>query len=431
MKRRTPPAYQPLAIPFKLDHFRFKRQAELEQELLGSPLYAKVDDLCAGALEIWNQRGLRQYYPVPLAAFPVLQAAAQRFQTVARLAVEIEVLLETKPNSPTNCRAVVDGKRLIFILAPALLEETRPEVLTFHLAMNFFRAQQLISARGILMVRRKSPIQLEDRIKLLELLRLTAYAADAFALVCCGSLDVAEIEGFRRGFDVRLPASAFDRDAFAEHYLDQPEFSVAQHLDNPESGRLYAPGRILALRRFAVSEPYHACLGQPGGVAREAYEDEVLKIDQQVHPPFVELADEGRQFIRFAGFFGILFVMGAAGAITTQREQSFCDYREITVEQLREVERDLGWNVRDQESTRQALENALRFKHPDRASVHAVEILRQAYRFARQEHGEKLPLEVLTVLEQLGALYQLNEMETRLVCEHFAAELTRISDEER
>jgi hypothetical protein len=36
-----------MAIPFKRDRFRFQRQAELEQELLNSPLYAGMGKVCA------------------------------------------------------------------------------------------------------------------------------------------------------------------------------------------------------------------------------------------------------------------------------------------------------------------------------------------------------------------------------------------------
>jgi len=98
---------------------------------------------------------------------------------------------------------------------------------------------------------------------------------------------------------------------------------------------------------------------------------------------------------------------------------------------LRVVEKDLDWEVRDAAATEQALENALRFKDPDLANVHGVEIMRQAYRFARHEHGEKLPAEARGALERLGRFCELNEGETRLVCERFAEELAQTPGEEK
>ncbi len=55
----------------------------------------------------------------------------------------------------------------------------------------------------------------------------------------------------------------------------------------------------------------------------------MLALDRAVHPPMTELSDRARQFTDFAFLFGTVYVMGAAGAITAQREQALCDLKEI------------------------------------------------------------------------------------------------------
>jgi len=166
-------------------------------------------------------------------------------------------------------------------------------------------------------------------------------------------------------------------------------------------------------------------------VARADFEDEVLAIDRAVHPPFTELSEATASFTNFAFFFGTVFVMGAAGAITNKREQALCEFMEIKPEQLRVMEKDLDWDVHDHAATRNALARAFKSKDAELASVHCVGILRRAYLFARHEHGEKLPAEALAALEELGQFCQLVEMETRAVCEHFAEELAKIPDEDK
>lgn len=62
---------QPMAIPLKIDHFRLRRQSQLEQELASRPLFKKVDGMAG---KEWRVGQLKQIVSgnrfVPEGTFP-------------------------------------------------------------------------------------------------------------------------------------------------------------------------------------------------------------------------------------------------------------------------------------------------------------------------------------------------------------------------
>ena len=412
-----------MAIPFKADHFRFRRQAELEKELRASPLFRKIESF--GGIE-WARSARRHAtadgFNVPPQFLSCLDEAVLAFKTAARLPYEIHVLIARDRNAISGCMAHLEDRRMTFCLPPNLLQECSAPELLYHLAvatfLEFLPVHDFL--HGLLTVH--PPLELGDRMKALEVLRLGRYAASCFAMVCCRDVDLVLRESFHRYIGLRPDQRTVDFDPLADHCLKHGPENLAGLLDDEYQQLTYLPVEVPVLKRFQETELYRACRGQAGGVSREQFESEVLELDQQAYPPLQELPPDHRGFICTAELLGTHFVMEAGGLVTPAREEKLLDFFELKPKRLAEIAQRLGWQRTEDSNTESVLENYMSGRNKHLANLHAVQILRTAFRFVVEEHGGEVPVQFQPAFYTLGSHCQLLKCEVNAIYEIVVAQ---------
>jgi hypothetical protein len=147
--------------------------------------------------------------------------------------------------------------------------------LVFHLADALFRALLPTSRYLEFLLRNDAPFHLEDRLKVMELLRLRDYLAACFGFICCGDVEVAVEQSFLSATGVA--AGHGDRAA-----QDGSLPSGAVNVGGPNGGRAgFGPsivqssrwcwiGSASAILRTALEQWWHF---------PEQFEAEVLEMD--------------------------------------------------------------------------------------------------------------------------------------------------------
>ena len=210
-----------MAIPFKPEHFIFRRQAKLEKELLASLRFGTFDAKTAlKSDQAHSRRLMTGGLPVPPRVMPALDQATLTIKTVARLPYEITTIITREYDSPGGTFALREGNQLTFKLAPKLLQGGSAADLVYHLAVAALATFQPVAFFLFRMLSTRPALLLDERLKLLELLRLGRYACDCFALVCCGDLDTVRREGFYRYTGLRPGKGAVDFDRLADDLLE-------------------------------------------------------------------------------------------------------------------------------------------------------------------------------------------------------------------
>lgn len=407
-----------MAIPFKADLFRFRRQAQLEKEIRTSPLFRKLDAF-AGLEWSHHQVKLKMVggFRIPTGVMPAVDQAVLTLKTVARLPYEIEVHLARERDTAWWCLALLENNRLTFKIAPKLLQDCSPVELVHHLARPAFLTFQPLHSYLHQLLNQRPPFGFDDRLKAMELLRLGRYAAGCFALVCCGSLDVTRRGGFYHYTGLRLPKPAMDFDRLASHYLKTGENNVAEMLSDVYQQLAYVPIESLVFKRFQETEIYRACRGQTGGLSRERFESEVLKLDQQAYPSPKALPTDHQEFVNLANLLAAYFLMEAGGIVTQDREANLLSFLGLDLKRLEEVSKNLNWRRADESNTTEVLDQLLTGRKSHLANLHAVGILKTAFLFAAREHEDKLPKRLLGELFRLGNFCQLRRLEVAAVYE--------------
>ena len=407
-----------MAIPFKADHFRFRRQAELEKEIRANPLFRKVD---AWTGTEWSRQELKLKmaggFQIPSGALPAIDEATLTLKTVARLPYEIKVVLPRERDATWWCLAHLEDNRMTFKLHQKLVMECSQAELVYQLAFAAFLTFQPVHNYLHQLLGQRPPFALEERLKALELLRLGRYAAGCFALVCCGSLDTALREGFHRYTHLKLEKQAMDFDRLADHYLKTGETNVADMLNDVHQQLGYLPIEPLILKRFQETEIYRACRGENGGVPREQFESEVLELDRAAYPPLKELPADHREFTAMATLLAAHFVMEAGGIVTQTREEKLLDFFHLETKTLEEIAKRFDWQRTEESNTEGVLERWLSGKNKHLANLHSVEILKTAFLFAAQEHAGKLPTRFQPAFIKLGTFCQLVRCEVIAIYE--------------
>jgi hypothetical protein len=409
---------RPMAIPFKADHFRFRRQAELEKEISANPLFRKLD---AFAGLDWSHQELKHKmaggFRIPPGVMPAIDDAVLTLKTVARLPYEIEVYLAREREDTWWCLALLEDNRLTFKIAPKLLQECSPAELVYNLARPAFLTFQPIHNYLHQLLYQRPPFGLEDRLKAMELLRLGRYAAGCFALVCCGSLDTTLRAGFYHYTGLKLTKRAMDFDRLAAYYLKTGESNVVDILNDVHQQIAYVPIESLVFKRFQETESYRACRGETGGVSREQFESEVLEMDRQAYPKHNKLPTDQQEFVNIACLLAAYFVMEAGGFVTPDREKNLLEFFGAEQRHLEDYTRWFDWRRAEATNTEKVLDRVLTGRKKHWANLHSVVILKAAFRFAAYEHGEKLPKRLLREFFRLGQFCQLGRFEVIAVYE--------------
>jgi len=140
----------PMAIPFKTDQFRFRRQAELENEICNTFLFKKIETL--GGREMVPElhlsqlaRGLR----LPQGFLSTLDAAALTLKTVARLPFDMRLCHACLGKSGGTSREQFEGEVLEMDRhAHPPLEKLPEEHARFTVAASVLAAHFIMEAAG-------------------------------------------------------------------------------------------------------------------------------------------------------------------------------------------------------------------------------------------------------------------------------------------
>jgi len=407
-----------MAIPFKPDHFRFRRQAGLEKELQASPLLRRIN---AFAGTEWDRKELQLTMAggleLPPRVLAPLEQATLTLKTVARLPYEIRTLIARERDATWGCLALREDNRMTFNLTPTLLQECSATELVYHLAVAAFLTFQPVHNYLHRLLATRPPLELADRLKVLQLLRLGRYAADTFALVCCGRLDTVLHEGFHRYTGLKPAPKTLDFDQLALQSLNSGESNLADLLNDTYRQLGYVPIEPLVLKRFLETETCRACIGVQGGVSREEFETEVLELDRQAYPPLKELPADHQEFICTATLLAAYFVMEAGGIVTPRREATLLDFLGLEPKRLDEIAQQFGWQRTDETNTEAVLEDFLTGRKTHLSNLHSVAVLTPAFLFVAHEHAGKLPQRFHPAFMRLGSLCQICRSEVIAIYE--------------
>ncbi len=418
-----------MAIPFKIDHFRLRRQSQLERELASRPLFKKMAALAG---KEWRVKQLKQIVSgnmlVPEGTIPLLDAAVLRMKTVARLPYAVRLYLRPSSSSGRSCIAFLDADILNIAIPPALLRGGSPATLAYHLARSTFQGLQHYPQYLALLFDLRAPFELEDRFKAYQILRLSRYAGNCFALVCCGSLDIAMSQGFSMATGVPIveaePASNLD--LLAEHALKNTALNGGNILDDYAPLDHYEPIHPLVLRRFMESEPFRACHGETGGTTREQFESEVLEFDCQAYPPMDELPQIHSEFAMLASLLAAHWIMEVRGPVTRGREGMLLESLQLKRKRFNEIATQAGWRREGKTNTRQMFDELVGGR--EWKNFHCADIIRSAFVIAFLEHGGKLPSKVVAAFVEIGQSCRLESSECGAICEAVLEETAKETD---
>jgi hypothetical protein len=408
--------YRPLTIPFKLGSFLHPRQLELEQALQQSATLHKLEELEAAAPEGPGPTASHDGIRMGEGVSPALDEAVTRLRTVARLPWPFEVILVPHTRRLT-CRGRFVGRRLELNLSPVFLERAAGQ-LVFHLAVALFNALHPRPRQLAALCDSTAPIELEDRLRIIDLLRFQAYGAVCFGLVCCQDPGLAVHEVFFRWTGLDSARLNLDPLRLASHQYEQHPQPVAELLRAGGTRFPMLPVESLALRRFAASALYRQCLGEAGGTSREQFEAEVLELDQQAHPPITRLPEDHLEFVALASLLAGRHILEATGPLTPARYRRCLDFFQLDQEQVDKLTcRHLNCLLEDADDGEGVLGRArwmpgakagellselLRGPRLPWIRFHSAGILKHSILFGLQEHQGRCPRPVLRAIEEVG-----------------------------
>jgi hypothetical protein len=392
----------PMAEPFRIDTFRFRRQAQLERELDANAALQTVGGQPAPEWRADMARSaLKKGVFLPPGVIPLLDTAVLRMRTVGR--VPYPVRMSLRPNSANECQgcALLDDGRLDLAVPTGLLRrQTSEAALTYHLASEAFTAMQHYPRYLSVLISSHVPLLLEDRMKAYEILRLNTYAAECFALVCCGDLEVALREGLFvcSGLECTKDVQV-NLDAWARHVVANTAFPGGNVFEHYRPLGYYEPIRPLVLRRFVECQTYRACLGLPGGISREQFEEEVLELDRQAFP-LSEIPEEHCAVLNCASLVAAYGVMAASGTVTPARLELLADSFDLDSTDFPGIATSLRWNWDGDPNTWEILESLT--PRPWKA-LHGAHIMQRAFSVAIGEYHGRPPESTRRALADLAA----------------------------
>jgi hypothetical protein len=412
MNINQPSFLQPMAIPFKVEQFLLRRQVQLEKEVRNSPLYRKLDAF-AGPEQM--RTAIRDYIVpgclLPEGFSPVLDEALLTVRTVARLPYEVQVNMATDAEFSSRTIALLENNKLLFSIPCCLLRWCSSAELVYHLAAATFYAIREVPRHIAWLLDRRVVFGLEEREQGMELIRLMTYAADCFALMCCGNVETVLNEGFCRATGLNPKGQGVDFNRLAEHSLKSGDFGVAQLLNEGKWAVPYSPLRPLILAEFVKTELYRSCRGEPGGIPWAEFEAAVLEMEAIAHPPMKELPEAQVRFTCIAGLLAGRFILEAEGVVAKAREESFREFFQLEPAEWNDIVEKLGWRLGKDSNTRELLEQLLTGADAKWANIHAVRIFRVALTLAVCEYGSGIPEKVLGALGSMGIWLQLSRSE--------------------
>jgi hypothetical protein len=407
-----------MAIPFKIEHFLFRRQGQLEKEVAENLLYRKINTLFGKeSLNELLLSGMTGGCHLPDGFWSLMDEAILALKTAARLPYDIKVFLASREYAPAHAMAALEDRQLTCVLPPQLLPASSLAELVYHLATSTFFAIHTTPRHLAFLLSRSAPFGLQERLKAMEIVRLMSYAADCFALVCCGSMDTVLQEGFYRETGLKVQPDQADFRRMAADSLKSGQFGAAWLLNRGMWKLQYPPLKPLVLAQYLETEMYRACRGESGGVSREQFEAAVLEMERQAHPPLDELPAEQNQFTNVAALLGTHFIMEAAGAVTKGREEAFREFFDLEPTTLEALVKQIGWQRGVESNTRELLEQLLTGLHGKWANVHCLRIIEAAFVFAAKEHGGEIPDKLQSSLLDLGKWCGLEKGELVALCE--------------
>lgn len=420
--KNVPPTTQPMAIPFKTDHFRLDRQVALERQISASPLFQRIRKNLPekGILDIVRELGPAQM-PLPEGACGKMDRAVAALRTRARLGLPIQTTLVLGDDRRPTCLARRHEGTLHLVATGPLLESGDEALLRHRVAAAVFGAFHPLNEALLMLLSANAPMDLELRLATLEFLRLSAYMAECFAVACTGDIGAALRAGFMARGGPDPDAADIDLRRLGEAQMASGQFSMlAQVLSGtPDIGWL--PAKPAVLDAFVASEVYRACDGIPGGMPRAAFEAAVLGLDRRAHPPIEgPLPAEVGVFVEISALLVACALIEAIGPVTPARLAPALEVLEIDAEDLEKIRSGIGWDPMAPDSSLPRFAAALEGRKQRWANLHSVEIFNRALAAALAESGGEFHDAMEPALEHAGALCGLNGSEVRAILETFA-----------
>jgi hypothetical protein len=414
----------PMAMPFKVAHFQQRRWAELKARLESNRLFRAMDKLTGPVMVNRSYlRSAREGFLLPRGAHAAVDEAVQRLWTVARLSCAMEVRIRSKDTTPVISRATLDKQTLVFSLPGALLDGRPAQELVYHLAVATFFAMDTTPRVVYQLLRYQAPFRLADRMKAYELLRLTEYAADCFALVCTGDLELTLREGFYRSGVGGLHRLPIDLRTVARHHLEAGDLTMSSLIENGRTRFDYAPLTPLVLEQFQASEIYRQCRGKGGGTPRVKYEEAVLELERRAHPPMEALPHSHLSFLRKTLLLATFATAEAASPVTETRKAELLGLLCCGEEEFAKAATQLDWDWQEAGMAIRKIERLMRNEQVGVSNVHVVEIVENCVLAMVQEHDGDLPTAVKEILVQIGGWGCLSPAEVEAVTTALAEDL--------
>ena len=400
----------PLAVPFRIDHFRFRRQAELDQQLgrsrLLQELIKAVGPDAGGKAAHADLQGAML---LPPGFIPKLDEAARHFHTIARLGCELELRLVSNDRGSLTCRAYRDGRKLVFGWPRLLLEGSSVPELLFHFAIAAYAAIETKMREHMFLLVREAPLPWPDRLAMLEASRLRRYAANCFALACTRDRELVLREDFRRFAGFNAAGVALDFQSLAAHHLREQDLTTERLVNEGLQEFTCHPLVGTVLERFIESVGYHACLGQDGGTPREQFEAEVLALDRQMHPPLDQIPTEQRAFAQRATVLATYQVMEQFAPVTPARLQMFLEFHGLEEPTLAKLAAECEWEPEKPQHAERRLWWLLYTKRVW-ANVHSAQLLSRVIEWTLREHGG-MPDSLGSVIREVAELCRVSRSE--------------------
>ncbi len=422
----------PMAIPFRVHHFIFRRQQELEAELKSSAIYRKLEAL--GAIEGLDGRLATQFtgsLRIPQGAIAKLDAALQAVKTTARLPQVLEAFALNDPRPQGTRVALLEGETLRVGLSPSFLNSCGARELAFHIGAVTFHALHPVPRHLWLQLEGCAPYRLEERLKAIEITRLGQYAADCLGLLCCGSSDVAAGESFRHLTGIDPASTRIDLDRVGSSCLESGELGGARLIESALPTALWSPVRTAVIKNFAESEAGRACLGEPGGTPRAEFEAAILELDRRAYPPLEELPEEHGRFVSLASLLSSWYILEASGPVEGERLSRYLEHFELEESRLKDIAGQLGWKQGHGGNTTELLKSILLGPRTAWVPIHAAHILHRAFFLMVRDIGQPNMMDDLDdVCTRLGQWCQLDRRETIAVYDILLDSLSEDAEED-
>lgn len=411
-------------MPFRVDDYRFRRQSALEKEVEHSPLFRRgADILGRNAVEDALHSDFKQQLRLAPGVSRFLDKGLSTLKRVARLPYTVTSTMTVESHNRSQEGACLHEGVLHFCIGDAVLQRGRGDELRCLLATATMHAHMPFARYLRQWLIRTAPLEIADRVRIMEVWRLARYAAACFAYACCGSTQVVARAVFARALNLNSLPGDFDLWTFASQHALSGELSIHRLLER----RWYAVEVQLALPlvldHFARSELAHRARGQLGGIPSSKFETDALEVDKQVHRTIqASLSPELTIFCAQASHLACLIVRNARGCGNDDSSEP------IEGTNIPELDRIPSVQDRDFVEEDECIDPMGRLRelvgrHEEWASTCCFEILRQPARLALKRANYALNHIAIEALRQIAACYGITDTECTAVL-HYLSDST-------